>query len=185
MKILILIPLILVALIYNVDALAVASDYLVNDTLELIEGTSKLHGIRIQNPTNQEMTVKLVYDTNFLSVLDYQNEYVIPPKDNYKIFFNVTAKNVKPDETYNIGYTVHQLSGGGSGVPILIKIGKSFKLKVIRIPNKIYVEDYYPHISYAALGLVFSFLLYRKKFRKGKNFGKIKFKKRKLNKRKA
>jgi len=38
------------ALSLNAEAIAIASDYLESNTMELIEGDSRIYGIRIQNP---------------------------------------------------------------------------------------------------------------------------------------
>ncbi|MBI2005646.1 MAG: hypothetical protein HYS80_02685, partial [Candidatus Aenigmarchaeota archaeon] len=61
-------------------AISVVSDYLVNDTLELIEGTSKIYSIRLQNPTDSETGMKLDYDDTFMKVIDYKEIYILPPK---------------------------------------------------------------------------------------------------------
>lgn len=156
--------LILILLSINVYSLGVASDFLEDDTLELIEGASKLYGIRLQNPSQQEITVKLTYDETFLEAIDYQEEYTIPPKTNLPVFFNVTAENVKPGQVHTVSYTVHELSGSGPGVPMLIKIAKNFKLKIIKDPNKFYIDDYYKYIPYAAVILLVVYFLLRKDF---------------------
>ena len=165
----------------NVYSLGVASDFLEDDTLELIEGASKLYGIRLQNPTEWEMKVKLTYDETFLKAIDYQDEYTIPPKTNYPILFNVSApENAKPGKIYTLSYTVHQLSGSGPGVPILIKIAKNFKLKILRDPNKFYIDDYYKYIPHAAVVLLVMYFLLRKEF-SSKKFRKNRiFKNRKI-----
>ena len=163
MKILVLTIFILIALVYNVNALAVASDFLENDTIVLIEGASRLYGIRIQNPSQQEIRVKLTYDEAILKVIDYQDEYIIPPETNYPVLFNVsTPKNAKPNQIYTVSYTIHQLAGSGSGLPILIKIAKNFKLKITKDPNKFYISDYYPYIPNVVIILIIIFVLFRK-----------------------
>lgn len=177
MKILVLIPLILIALTYNVNALAVASDYLENDTLFLVDGTSKLYGIRLQNPSSQEIQLQLTYDDAIVNVIDYEEIYTIPLKTNKPIFFNISAPpNSKPGDTYTVSYTVHQLSGSGPGVPILLKINKNFKVKIIKDPNKFYIN--YSYVAYAIIALAFLLFIYRKKIINylGKN-RKIKFQK--------
>ena len=60
-------------LILKVNAISVVSDHLVNDTLELIAGSSKIYGIRLQNPTDSESAIKLDYDTTFIKVIDYKD----------------------------------------------------------------------------------------------------------------
>ena len=62
MRVTIFLLLALAILSLQVNAISVASDYLVNDTLVLISGTSKIYGIRLQNPTDYEVGLKLDYD---------------------------------------------------------------------------------------------------------------------------
>ena len=174
MKFIIITAIVLLVLIYNASSLGVSQDYLANDTIELIEGTSRLHSIRIQNPSQNEVTIKLTYDNAYLKVIDREenDEYAILPKTTRKIFFNVTAENLKPNEIHDVGYTVHQVSGSGDGVPILVKIAKNFKIKVVRDTNKFYLPDYFdyaPHI--AVIGAVL-FLLFRWKSKKALSWKK-------------
>ena len=190
MKVLFLTIFILILLICNVNALGVVSDFLEDDTLELIKGTSKLFNIRIQNPDQQEIIIKLTYDENILKVINYQDEYKIPPKTNYQIEFNVSPpKNAKLNQIYTVGYTIHQLSGSGPGLPILLKIAKNFKLKIIKNPNKFYISDYYKYIPNIAIILVVILFLIRKELQPKldklrKKFRKNKIKNRKIIKRK-
>ncbi len=62
MRVIVLILLSL-ALVLDVNAIAVASDYLENNTLKIIEGTSGIYSIRLQNPYSYESIVKVSYDT--------------------------------------------------------------------------------------------------------------------------
>ena len=139
-------------------AIAVASDYLGNNTLELIEGASKIYGIRLQNPTNDEVGIKLDYDTTFMKAIDYKEVYILPPKTTgYSILFNVTAP--KKPGTYSIGYTVSEVEpSGGGGLPIRLKIGRGFKLKIIEDPNKFHVT-YYARLAYIAVLLIIGLAL--------------------------
>ena len=116
----------------SAKALAVASDHLEGNTLTLIEGTSKIYGIRLQNPDSSESRVKVDYDGQFMKLLDYREEYILPPQSSTRIEFNVTAPNYdKNNDSFTLSYTVHQLSApSGSGIPFLTKINKNFKLKV-------------------------------------------------------
>lgn len=143
---------------FNADALAVVSDYLENGTLFLADDTSKLYGIRLQNPSSEEIRLQLTYDDAIAKVIDYEEIYTIPPKTNKAVFFNISALNAEPGNTYTVGYTIHQLSGSGPGVPILLKINKNFKVKIIKNPNKFYVN--YSYITYAAALVLLLFILY-------------------------
>ncbi|MBS3104651.1 hypothetical protein J4234_00165 [Candidatus Woesearchaeota archaeon] len=154
----------------SAKALAVASDHLEGNTLTLIEGTSKIYGIRLQNPDSSESRVKVDYDGQFMKLLDYREEYILPPQSSTRIEFNVTAPNYdKNNDSFTLSYTVHQLSApSGSGIPFLTKINKNFKLKVARDPNKFYID----YDSAAYLTVILAFLLYifwkKNKARKGK-----------------
>lgn len=140
----------------EVSAIAVASDYLVNDTLELIEGTSKIYSIRLQNPTTYEVGIKLDYDKTFMKVIDYKDVYTLAPKETgYRVLFNVTAP--KEPGIYKVGYTVSEVEpDAGGGLPIRLKINRNFNLRVIEDPNKFRIKN--EHFAYAAI--IFAFLLY-------------------------
>lgn len=150
-----------VLVILEVHAISVASDYLTNDTLEIVEGNSKIYSIRLQNPTEQEIGIKLDYDTAFMKVIDYKEVYNLPPKTGgYKILFNVTAS--KKPGLFTVGYTVSEVEpGGGGGLPIRLKINRNFKLRVIEDPNKSHFN--YSSLAFVAILLIIAFFLFRKK----------------------
>ncbi len=133
----------------NVEALAVASDYLENNTLILTEGTSTIYSIRLQNPNSYETKVKVDYDTRFMKTIDFKEEYTLPPESSTRIEFEVTAPEYNESNSlFVLGYTVHQLSGGGGGgVPFLTKINKNFKLEVVEDLDKF-------HINYAIVAII-------------------------------
>ncbi len=89
---------------------------------------------------------------------------------NYEVIFNVTTENAKVNKEYTGSYTVHQLSGSGEGVPILIKIAKNFKLKVVKDPNKFYIDDYYKYIPRIIITLIIILFLFKKDWIKNKIF---------------
>ena len=161
MRIAILILFALAALAAQANAISVVSDYLVNDTLELTKGTSKIYSIRLQNPTDAEVGIKLDYDTAFMKAIDYKEVYTLPPRTaGYKILFNVTAPE-KPG-LYTVSYTVGEVEpSGGAGLPILLKINKNFKLKVIKEPSKFHIR--YDYVVYALAVLAFLLYAFRKK----------------------
>lgn len=162
MKAIILVSLIIAVSILDVGALSVVSDYLENGTLILLDDESKLYGIRLQNPSPQEIMLKVTYDDTIAKIVDYEEVYTLLPKTSRAIFFNVSApKKFKPNEIYAVGYTVHQLSGSGSGVPILLKISRSFNVKIIKNPGKFYLN--YPYIAYAVIALASLIYIFRKR----------------------
>ena len=146
----------------KVNAISVASDYLVNDTLELVAGTSKIYSIRLQNPTENEAGIKLDYDSTFVKLRDYQNIYTLPPKTSgYRVEFNITAP--KKPGLYKIGYTVSEVEpAGSSGLPVRLKINKNFYLRVIEEqtkPNSSYsVPANYSGLIYAVILILLIFL---------------------------
>ena len=116
---------------FLVHALGIVSDYLERDTLEVEEGTSSLYSIRIQNQEEGAVDVKFSYDNTFLTLLDGEDRYSIPPKGTLRLVFNVTAPQVDGNQTHRIGYTVQKIGSEGSGMPILLTIGRNFDLKIV------------------------------------------------------
>ncbi len=148
----------------DVNAISVVSDYLANDTMVLMTGTSNMYSIRLQNPTNNEIGIRLDYDKTFMKVIDYQEVYILQPQTTgYKILFNVTA----PEKTglYTIGYTVGEVEAGGSGgVSIRLKINRNFNLKVIEDPNKFHIN--YFLLLYVVILFIVAFVLLRMAIRR-------------------
>ena len=172
----------LVILSFNVNALAVASDYLKDKTMQLKDGTSTLYGIRIQNSGSEEASFQLTYDDSIAKVIDYKEIYTIPPSSKESILFNISVpKNLRPGDTFTVSYTIHQLEGGGSGVPILLKIGKNFKVEIIKNPDKFYIDELYVYYPQAIIVLIIISIIAIKIFWKKSKYGKIKVnKKRKI-----
>lgn len=145
-------------------ALAVAADHLEGDILLLEDGKSKLYGIRLQNPGEEEIQLQLTYDNTKAEVLDYKEIYAIPPKTNYPVFFNISSKSFGPGDEFTIGYTVHQLSVSGPGVPLLFKINKNFKVRITKNPDKFYVDELKQFIPQAIVVLMIILAILVKKF---------------------
>ena len=80
MKGIIFLFLVFLTIAINANAISVASDYLVNGTMELIAGDSKLYGIRLQNPSDESTGIKLDYDSTFMKAVDYKEVYALAPK---------------------------------------------------------------------------------------------------------
>ena len=134
-------------------ALSVVSDFLENNTLVIKEGESKLYGIRLQNPTDEEAHFKLTYDNQIAKIVDYQEVYAVSPQTNKPLYFNITTRSLKPG-SYVMSYTVHELSGSGQGVPILLKINKDIKIKVDKNPEKSLNSNYLVYTAIIALFLL-------------------------------
>lgn len=164
MKRLIFLLLTLITWNLSVNALSVASDYLVNNTLELISSESKIYGIRLQNPTENEVLIKLDYDPTFVKIIGYKEVYNVPPKETgYSISFNVTAP--KKPGAYTVSYTVSEVEpSGAGGLPIILKINRSFNLKVIDDPNKIRKRN--DRTAYAIIVLLALLYIFIKRYAK-------------------
>ena len=167
-------------LISGVEALSVASDFLEKNRLILTEETSAIYSIRLQNPEKDEIDVKVTYDSTFMKAIGFKEEYTLPPQSSVRIEFNVTApKYIKNNNLFGIGYTVHQLTGAGSGIGFLPKISKNVKLEVVKDPDRLYIDPL--HIVYAAMALAFLLFVSRKNIRNLiKNRNRV-FSKRKLS----
>ena len=134
----------------NARSLAVVADHLENNTLIVDGGSSKLYGIRLQNPTSEQTKLRITYDNEIAKINDYQDTYEIEPESSKALFFNVSApKKIDKTKTYIVSYTVHELSSNAPGLPILLSINKNFKVKFAENPNKP-KKDY----SYFAIGAV-------------------------------
>ena len=131
-----LIPIILgLMLASSVSALSVVSDFLENNTIILKEHESRLYGIRLQNGKDYAEFIRITYDDQYVKIIDYWEQYEVPPKSAVSINFNVSSDNLPKGQTISVGYTVHELSGSGEGVPLLLKISKNFKVKAEETPK--------------------------------------------------
>ena len=156
-------------LISHVEAIAVVSDYLRDNTLELLEETSTIYTIRPQNVEKYEIRVKVTYDDTHMKAINLEEEYILEPKSDVRIDFNVTApKYNKKDNAFRMSFTLHELSGAGGGIGFLSKINKKFNLKVIKDPNRFHISPF--QVAYAIILLAIVVFLYRKSKTKPRNF---------------
>ena len=183
MRFIIVLAMIGILYVSSVFSLGVASDFLANNNFILAEGTSSAYGIRIQNPSEAEINVKLITDGVYLKVLDSKEEYLIAPQSSYSIVFNVSAPGAKPGEVISVGFTVHPVSSGGSGVPLLVKINRGFNIKVVKNPEKFYLDDYIPKIM-VALGILTIIIIFYFFWQSKGSIAQETRKKRKINKKK-
>lgn len=172
---LLIIALSLIALSLNAEALAVASDYLESNTMELEEGTSRIYGIRIQNPDPVEVRTRVTYDSEFMKSMNFKEEYIIPAGDTVGIQFNITAPEYnKKNNLFSMSYTVQQLTyAPGAGTQFLTSIHKKIKLQVLKSPSRLHIN--YFSVGFAIILLLIILFLYRKKKHKQKkriNFGR-------------
>ncbi len=145
----------------SVSALGIVSDYLEENTLVMDEGNSKLYSIRIQNPEDREVQVKLTYNSDYLDLLEEKEYYSVPPKSSLKLTFNVTAPQVSANQSYTLGYSIQELGSQGEGLPIRFTIGRNFTLKVVDL-SKSHLP-YYPFaVVMLAIVLIGGWLYSRK-----------------------
>jgi len=149
-----------VCLIYKANALGVSSDFLENNTLELIDGSSTIYGIRLQNPDEEEVNVRLVLNSNTAKIINYKEIYTLS-KGKTEVLFNITApEDARIGDIYGVGYYMEPVSAlGGGGIPIGMKINKDFKVKIIRDTNKFYFESWHLFVLVGIILLLI--ILYR------------------------
>lgn len=122
----VLILILFAAIATQVNALGIVSDYLKDNTLVLTRGESITYGIRLQNPSSNEIRVSLDFDREFLEVRDYRKEYPIPPMSSRSIVFEVKAPKTKNYGIYNAAYNIKQIGGAG----ISLQLGNTIKIEV-------------------------------------------------------
>jgi hypothetical protein len=155
-------PLALFILVISLQAsaISVVSDFLENDTLVLKEHESKLYGIRIQNGKDYSQHFRVTYDGEYATILDYKGQYEVPPKSSVSIKFNLSSDKMPKGEPISIGYSVHELSGAGEGVPILLSINKNFNVKVEESGAEPNINPINPEVL-AVLAIILLYLAYR------------------------
>ena len=150
--------LVALALSLNVNAISFASDYLVNGSLIIVEGGSKIYSISLQNPEDYPVRVRVDYDPTYMEIIDYQEIYTLQPRETgYRVLFNVTPP--KKPGMYRTEYTVSEMDVGG-GLSIRLKINKNLNIKVIDDPDKFYLTS--NHVTFAAITLGFLIFVYFK-----------------------
>jgi len=182
MKVLALV-LLSIVLILDVKALSVASDYLERSTLELVEGTSTIYSIRLQNPDTVQSRVRVEYDGEFMKAIDFKEVYTLPPESSTRIEFEITAPEYeKNKDIFHASFTVTQLQAEGEAIPLITKINKNFKIKVLINPDRFYIDPLY--FVYTAGALIFFIFISRKEimnlFRKRNKTPGNEFKSRKI-----
>ena len=167
MKLIIFLLFVLFIISLGANAIGFSSDFLVNSTMELMVGTSRIYNIYLQNPTDQEASLKVDYDKTYMKISNYQEIYTLAPKEvAYKISFNVTAPDTPG--TFEVGYTVSEVEpAGGGGVPIRLKINRNFNIKITKNPKQFYIN--YEYLAYAVIIIAFSaYVFWEKKWKKPK-----------------
>lgn len=146
----------------DVTGIGIVTNYLENNTLQIMKGTSTIYEIEIQN-TEEEMKVKLVLQSDIAKVIDYQEEYTLPKGvSNTPIYFNITTpNNARVGDEYTINYYVQPLSAKGGNIQFAIALNKNFKVKIIEDPNKPIPKVHFYQFIIAFFLLVLFIVLYK------------------------
>lgn len=128
-------------------AIGVSTPFLEKNVLQLAEGHSTQFTITLQNVEESEVTARLDYssDDNVANIPGYKQLYVLPAKSvDTKATFNITApEKAKIGEVYEVRFTVSPAQAQAGGTIALVGgISKSFKVEIIRDPNKFYLNYY-------------------------------------------
>jgi hypothetical protein len=134
-----------VLLFEQVGAVGIVTDYLNDNTLNLVDGSSTTFKILLQNVDSEELKVRVGIDSDIAQIIDYKDVYTLPPGvSNTPVLFNITSpKNAKVVEIYTVSYHMEPQSAGGGTVAIGMRMNKDFKVRIIKDPNKLYPEDYF------------------------------------------
>ncbi|MBS3131199.1 hypothetical protein J4212_02085 [Candidatus Woesearchaeota archaeon] len=165
---------VLLTILPSVFSIGIVTDFLENNTLVLLPGESRMHGIRIQNTEDGEVRVKIEYDPAVMSIIEYSKYADVPAKSSLPLQLNITAPlGRNPGDLVRVSYSVQQISGSGAGVPILPAISKSFNIKIQREPARFYLSDITPDIPKILAALAIAYLIVRLSLKKGAKKGKI------------
>lgn len=137
-----------IALPTNALALGVSTPVLEGNTLGAAEGGNPAQlTISLQNVESQDVLVRVTYssDADVAKIIDYKETYLLPAGslDN-KITFSITLpETARVNDVYEVRYTVAPLNVQSGGIISLLPgIGKSFKVLVVKNPDKFYLGLY-------------------------------------------
>jgi hypothetical protein len=156
----------LILLLKETVAIGIVTNYLENNTLKLMEGTSTLYEMQIQN-TDAEMKVKVGLNSEIAYIIDHKAEYFLPAGVSHTpVYFNITAPlNAKAGDEHVINYYVEPLSTDGGSIQFALRMNKNFKVKIIEDPNKPPPKNYLDGIIIGAILLVMVVVIYIKKYK--------------------
>lgn len=128
-------------------AIGVSMPFLENNVLQLAEGHSAQFTIILQNVEESEVAVRLDYasDGNVAGIIDYRQLYMLPAKSlGTKAMFNITApQKAEIGDVYEVKFTVSPVQAqAGGAIGFVGGISRSFKVVIIRDPNKFYLNYY-------------------------------------------
>ena len=164
-----------VILAANSFALGIASDFLVNNTMELEKGESKLYGVRIQNPQLDVKRVVFGFQSDIAKVVDYKEVYEFSEEQRViPILINITApKNAHRGQEFTVGYYIEPVEVPGQGLSIKTRIDKGFTVRIKEQRWFSFAYSYsYIHLIiaiYILIAILIAFFLLRKPKKKVKS----------------
>lgn len=115
--------------------IGVARDVLPENILKLHLGESTWYGMRIQNPTDSNLTVgvSMKGGENIVTIMGLKPSYTIPANTyDTEIKLNISIPYSAPiGETHNITILVGQVATGGGTVPLSGAVSFTIKVKVV------------------------------------------------------
>ena len=128
-------------------ALGISGPFLEDNTLEVQDGKATTMQLVLQN-TNDEPVLTLFSmssDSDIARVIDPQPSYLLPPKSiSTVIVLNITAPpNAKIGNIFNVKYSFGPVEPSAGGTIAFVPgISRSFKVKIVRGPDKFYFGYY-------------------------------------------
>ena len=128
-------------------ALGVSGPFLESNTLDVQDGKATTMQLVLQN-TNDEpvLTVfALSSEGDIANVIDRQSSYLLPPKSiNTVIVLNITApQGAKIGSIYEVKYSFGPVEPSTGGIIAFAPgISRSFKVKIVRDPDRFYLGYY-------------------------------------------
>lgn len=126
--------LMLIIAIPAVQGLGVAQDYLENNTLRLMEGEYHYVKLTLQNPEEEQVSVKLEVQNEIAEIRDKQETYNLSPK-SYKteVFLKITApENARIGDKYKVTYVITPVAEQEGGqIGMNMRLRRSFDVLIV------------------------------------------------------
>ncbi len=134
---------ILLALAANSYAIAVGSPFLQDDTLKIPESHSGSYTIVLQNIEESNANLDVILNSEIAEIVDKKDVYVVPAGvTDYPVTFKITQpEGAKLGDVYTVTYEVKSKDIGG-GLPMSLGLTKSFKVEIVKNPEKLYFGIY-------------------------------------------
>lgn len=117
------------------SALGVAQDYLENQTLRLMQGSTFDLNLYMQNPEDEVVPVQLLLSSDIAFIVDAQELYNLSPK-SYKngVVIHIEApEDAQLGKRYLVRYSMipHQEQSGSGQIGMRMKITRSFTVLIV------------------------------------------------------